>query len=62
MKGRRIRIDVAESNDRDRGFGSRMGRDRMGMGLGRDSYDDPDRTSGDWRSAPRMEPAGEDRK
>lgn len=61
MKGRRIRIDVSENNDRDRGYGrsDRMGRDRMGMGMGRD--DDPERSMGDWRSGPRSEPAGEDR-
>ncbi|KAE8751273.1 hypothetical protein FOCC_FOCC001844 [Frankliniella occidentalis] len=61
MKGRRIRIDVSENNDRDRGYGrsDRMGRDRMGMGMGRD--DDPDRATGDWRSAPRMEPEGDRR-
>ncbi|XP_034235538.1 eukaryotic translation initiation factor 4B isoform X2 [Thrips palmi] len=61
MKGRRIRIDVSENNDRDRGYGrsDRMGRDRMGMGMGRE--EDPERTMGDWRSGPRSEPAGEDR-
>lgn len=63
MKGRRIRIDVSENNDRDRGYGrsDRMGRDRMGMGMGRDREDDPERTMGDWRSGPRSEPSGEDR-
>lgn len=62
MKGRRIRIEVSENSDRDRGgFGrsDRMGRDRMGMD--RDYEYDPERTAGDWRSGPRSEPAGEDR-
>ncbi|KAK3920337.1 Eukaryotic translation initiation factor 4B [Frankliniella fusca] len=61
MKGRRIRIDVSENNDRDRGYGrsDRMGRDRMGMGMEREY--DPERTAGDWRSAPRMEPEGDRR-
>ncbi|KZC09764.1 Eukaryotic translation initiation factor 4B [Dufourea novaeangliae] len=47
MKTRRVRIDVSNSVNDDR-RGGRMGRDNR-----RDTYDDPERTSGDWRSGPR---------
>ncbi|XP_078037415.1 eukaryotic translation initiation factor 4B [Augochlora pura] len=47
MKTRRVRIDVLNSSNDDR-RGGRMGRDNR-----RDAYDDPERTSGDWRSGPR---------
>nr|XP_033336858.1 eukaryotic translation initiation factor 4B isoform X2 [Megalopta genalis] len=47
MKTRRVRIDVLNSSNDDR-RGGRMGRDNR-----RDTYDDPERTSGDWRSGPR---------
>lgn len=47
MKTRRIRIEVSNSSNDDR-RGGRMGRDNR-----RDAYDDPERTSGDWRSGPR---------
>ncbi|XP_054003449.1 eukaryotic translation initiation factor 4B-like isoform X1 [Hylaeus anthracinus] len=49
MKARRVRIDVSNSVNDDR-RGGRMGRDSR-----RDTYDDPERTSGDWRSGPRDE-------
>ncbi|CAK9830168.1 Eukaryotic translation initiation factor 4B [Anthophora retusa] len=49
MKTRRVRIDVSNSVNDDR-RGGRMGRDNR-----RDNYDDPERTSGDWRSGPRDE-------
>lgn len=49
MKARRVRIDVSNSVNDDR-RGGRMGRDNR-----RDNYDDPERTSGDWRSGPRDE-------
>ncbi|XP_043487360.1 eukaryotic translation initiation factor 4B isoform X1 [Polistes fuscatus] len=52
MKTRRIRIEVSNSNNDER-RGGRLGRDNR-----RDTYDDPERTSGDWRSRPRDEPAG----
>lgn len=47
MKTRRVRIDVMNSSNDDR-RGGRMGRDNR-----REGYDDPERTSGDWRSGPR---------
>ncbi|EZA53098.1 hypothetical protein DMN91_003056 [Ooceraea biroi] len=47
IKTRRIRIEVSNSSNDDR-RGGRMGRDSR-----RDNYDDPERTSGDWRSGPR---------
>lgn len=50
MKTRRIRIEVSNSSNDER-RGGRMGRDNR-----RDNYDDPERTSGDWRSRPRDEP------
>ncbi|XP_076174720.1 eukaryotic translation initiation factor 4B isoform X2 [Ptiloglossa arizonensis] len=53
MKTRRVRIDISNSVSDDR-RGGRMGRDR------RDNYDDPERTSGDWRSGPREETAPTD--
>ncbi|KAK2589267.1 hypothetical protein KPH14_007824 [Odynerus spinipes] len=49
MKTRRIRIEVSNSSNDER-RGGRMGRDNR-----RDNYDDPERTSGDWRSRPREE-------
>ncbi|XP_076765893.1 eukaryotic translation initiation factor 4B [Xylocopa sonorina] len=49
MKTRRVRIDVSNSTNDDR-RGGRMGRDNR-----RDTYDDPERTFGDWRSGPRDE-------
>lgn len=49
MKTRRVRIDISNSVNDDR-RGSRMSRDNR-----RDTYDDPERTSGDWRSGPRDE-------
>lgn len=49
MKTRRVRIDVSNSVNDDR-RGGRMSRDNR-----RDTYDDPERTSGDWRSGPRDE-------
>ncbi|XP_076296525.1 eukaryotic translation initiation factor 4B isoform X2 [Lasioglossum baleicum] len=54
MKTRRVRIDVMNSSNDDR-RGGRMGRDNR-----RDGYDDPERTSGDWRSGPRDSPADGD--
>lgn len=42
-----MRIEVSNSSNDDR-RGGRMGRDNR-----RDNYDDPERTSGDWRSGPR---------
>ncbi|XP_018314509.1 eukaryotic translation initiation factor 4B isoform X4 [Mycetomoellerius zeteki] len=47
IKTRRVRIEVSNSSNDDRRSG-RMGRDSR-----RDNYDDPERTSGDWRSGPR---------
>ncbi|KAH0951032.1 hypothetical protein HN011_010131 [Eciton burchellii] len=47
IKTRRVRIEVSNSSNDDR-RGGRMGRDSR-----RDNYDDPERTSGDWRSGPR---------
>ncbi|XP_071646164.1 uncharacterized protein Eif4b isoform X2 [Temnothorax longispinosus] len=47
IKTRRVRIEVSNSSNDDR-RGGRMGRDNR-----RDNYDDPERTSGDWRSGPR---------
>ncbi|XP_025987730.2 eukaryotic translation initiation factor 4B isoform X2 [Solenopsis invicta] len=47
IKTRRVRIEVSNSTNDDR-RGGRMGRDNR-----RDNYDDPERTSGDWRSGPR---------
>ncbi|KAL6268813.1 hypothetical protein P5V15_001937 [Pogonomyrmex californicus] len=47
IKTRRVRIEVSNSSNDDR-RGGRMGRDSR-----RDTYDDPERTSGDWRSGPR---------
>lgn len=44
-----MRIEVSNSSNDDR-RGGRMGRDSR-----RDNYDDPERTSGDWRSGPREE-------
>lgn len=52
VRGRRIRIEVAENGDSDRR--GRGGRDRGEMN--RDRMDGPDRTLGDWRSRPREEP------
>ncbi|EFN64292.1 Eukaryotic translation initiation factor 4B [Camponotus floridanus] len=49
IKTRRVRIEVSNSSNDDR-RGGRMGRDNR-----RDNYDDPERTSGDWRSGPREE-------
>ncbi|KAI4503558.1 hypothetical protein M0802_000961 [Mischocyttarus mexicanus] len=53
MKTRRVRIEVSNSSNDER-RGGRLGRDNR-----RDNYDDPERTSGDWRSRPRDEPASE---
>ncbi|XP_020296060.1 eukaryotic translation initiation factor 4B-like [Pseudomyrmex gracilis] len=50
IKTRRVRIEVSNSSNDDRRGGGRMGRDGR-----RDNYDDPERTSGDWRSGPREE-------
>jgi hypothetical protein len=50
MKSRRMRIEVADSDNDRRGRG---GRDRGEMT--RDRPDGPDRTMGDWRSRPREE-------
>jgi hypothetical protein len=50
VKSRRMRIEVAESDNDRRGRG---GRDRGEMN--RDRPDGPDRTMGDWRSRPREE-------
>ncbi|XP_014470346.1 PREDICTED: eukaryotic translation initiation factor 4B [Dinoponera quadriceps] len=47
IKTRRVRIEVSNSSNDER-RGGRMGRDNR-----RDNYDDPERTSGDWRSGPR---------
>ncbi|XP_012286861.1 eukaryotic translation initiation factor 4B [Orussus abietinus] len=53
IKTRRVRIEVSNSSNDDRRSGSRMGRD---------SYrDDPERTSGDWRSGPREDSSDRDR-
>ncbi|XP_023707552.1 eukaryotic translation initiation factor 4B isoform X2 [Cryptotermes secundus] len=52
VRGRRIRIEVAENSDSDRR--GRGGRDRGEMN--RDRLDGPDRTLGDWRSRPKEEP------
>lgn len=52
VRGRRIRIEVAENSDSDRR--GRGGRDRGEMN--RERMDGPDRTLGDWRSRPREEP------
>lgn len=49
IKTRRVRIEVSNSSNDER-RGGRMGRDNR-----RDNYDDPERTSGDWRSGPREE-------
>ncbi|XP_032682160.1 eukaryotic translation initiation factor 4B-like [Odontomachus brunneus] len=49
IKSRRVRIEVS-NNSNDERRGGRMGRDSR-----RDNYDDPERTSGDWRSGPREE-------
>ncbi|XP_015120190.1 eukaryotic translation initiation factor 4B [Diachasma alloeum] len=58
IKTRRVRIEVSNSSNDDR-RGGRMG---MGRDNRRDGYDDPERTSGDWRSTPREQPSGgEDR-
>ncbi|CAL1677512.1 unnamed protein product [Lasius platythorax] len=54
IKTRRVRIEVSNSSNDDR-RGSRMGRDNR-----RDNYDDPERTSGDWRSGPREDLLDED--
>ncbi|XP_070165895.1 eukaryotic translation initiation factor 4B [Polyergus mexicanus] len=54
IKTRRVRIEVSNSSNDDR-RGSRMGRDNR-----RDNYDDPERTSGDWRSGPREDLQDED--
>lgn len=56
IKTRRVRIDVSNSGNDDR-RGGRMG---MGRDNRRDGFDDPERTSGDWRSKPREEPSGGD--
>lgn len=57
VKTRRVRIDVSNSsNEERRGGGGRMGMNRDNNR--RDGYDDPERTSGDWRSKPREEPSG----
>ncbi|XP_034941409.1 eukaryotic translation initiation factor 4B-like [Chelonus insularis] len=53
IKTRRVRIEVSNSSNDDR----RGGRMNMGRDNRRDGYDDPERTSGDWRK-PRDEPAG----
>ena len=59
MKGRTIRIDVAQEVDKGQ---MKMGRDRMGdrdRNRDRDGErdEDPERLMGDWRSAPRPEPS-----
>ncbi|XP_076239207.1 eukaryotic translation initiation factor 4B [Calliopsis andreniformis] len=54
MKTRRVRIDVSNSVNDDR-RGGRMGRDNR-----RDYNEDPERTSGDWRSGPRDEAGAAD--
>ncbi|XP_015590284.1 eukaryotic translation initiation factor 4B [Cephus cinctus] len=54
IKTRRVRIEVSNSSNDER-RGGRMGRDNR-----RDNYDDPDRTSGDWRSGPREEISSSD--
>ncbi|XP_063976536.1 eukaryotic translation initiation factor 4B isoform X2 [Diachasmimorpha longicaudata] len=56
IKTRRVRIEVSNSSNDDR-RGGRMG---MGRDNRRDGYDDPERTSGDWRSTPREAPSGGD--
>ncbi|XP_011310027.1 eukaryotic translation initiation factor 4B [Fopius arisanus] len=56
LKTRRVRIEVSNSNSDDR-RGGKMG---MGRDNRRDGYDDPERTSGDWRSTPREQPSGGD--
>lgn len=48
-----MRIEVSNSNNDDR-RGGRLGRDNR-----RENYDNPDRTSGDWRSGPREESSSE---
>ncbi|XP_036147304.1 eukaryotic translation initiation factor 4B isoform X2 [Monomorium pharaonis] len=53
IKTRRVRIEVSNSTNDDR-RGGRMGRDSR-----RDNYDDPERTSGDWRSGPREDLDGD---
>ncbi|XP_046435683.1 eukaryotic translation initiation factor 4B isoform X1 [Neodiprion virginianus] len=52
IKTRRVRIEVSNSSSDDRRGGGRMGRDNR-----RDTYDDPERTAGDWRSGPRDDSA-----
>ncbi|XP_066598017.1 eukaryotic translation initiation factor 4B-like isoform X2 [Prorops nasuta] len=54
IKNRPIRIDVSNSSNDDR-RGGRMGRDNR-----RDGYDDPERTSGDWRSGTREDTSAMD--
>lgn len=56
VKTRRVRIDVSNSSNEERRGGGRMGMNRDNNR--RDGYDDPERTSGDWRSKPREEPSG----
>ncbi|XP_008554817.1 eukaryotic translation initiation factor 4B [Microplitis demolitor] len=57
IKTRRVRIEVSNSSNEERRGAGRMG---MGRDNRRDGYDDPERTSGDWRSKPREEPSGGD--